>query len=126
MSKWKNNSFICALKNSINGLKFVFKNERNIKIQSVFALFAIIMSFLLKISLLEFGFIIIVIFIVFISEFFNTSVEKTVDMITNEYNENAKIVKDISASAVTLAAILAILIGVIIFLPKILNIINGV
>ena len=124
MKKWKNNSFYDALKNSLNGIKNVYKNERNITIQSIFAVIVIILGIFLRISLLEFGIIILVIFIVFISEFFNTAIENMVDMIVQGYNENAKIVKDISAAGVTLSAIMSVIVGIIIFLPKIINIIK--
>ena len=123
MNKWKNGKWIDAFKNSIKGFKIVFKNERNIKIQSVFAILAIIAGFLLQISLIEFALILVAIFVVFISEFLNTAVENTVDMVTEEYNEKAKNAKDVAAAAVTLSAILSIIIGLIIFLPKIMNMI---
>ena len=124
MKKWENNNFFSALKNSLNGIKNVYKNENNIRIQTVFAVIAIIAGIILRISLLEFGIITIVIFMVFISEFFNTVAENIVDMITEEYNEKAKIAKDISAAAVTLSAIMSVIVGIIIFLPKIINVIK--
>ena len=124
MDNWKNPNFKNALKNSLNGIKNVYKNERNIRIQTIFAIFAILVSVLLRISLIEFGIIILVIFIVFISEFFNTAIENMVDMITTEYDEKAKIAKDISAAAVTISALLSIIIGIIIFVPKILKLIG--
>ena len=124
MNNWKNPNFIDALNNSLNGIKNVYKNERNIRIQTVFAILAILTSFLLRISLVEFGIIIVVIFIVFISEFFNTAIENLVDMITEEYNEKAKIVKDIAAAAVTISSILSVTIGIIVFLPRILKLIG--
>lgn len=124
MKKWKNNNFFAALKNSLNGVKNVYKNERNIRIQSAFAVIAVILGIFLGISLLEFGIITLVIFIVFISEFFNTAIENVVDMIVQDYDENAKNVKDISAAAVTISALMSIIVGIIIFLPKILNIVK--
>ena len=124
MNEWKNNNFFTALKNSLNGVKNVYKNERNIRIQSAFAVIAVIVGIFLRISLLEFGIITLVIFIVFISEFFNTAIENVVDMIVQDYNENAKKVKDISAAAVTISALMSIIVGIIIFFPKILNIVK--
>lgn len=124
MSNWKNPKFWDALKNSFNGIKNVYKNERNIRIQTVFAILAIIVSFLLRISLLEFGIIILVIFIVLIAEFFNTAIENVVDMITMEYDEKARTAKDVAAAAVTLSSILSVILGAIVFLPKIINILK--
>ncbi len=121
-NKWKNKNFLVALKNSFNGIKIVFKSERNIKIQLILGVIAIILAFILKINLLKFSIIILTIFIVLITEFINTTVENIVDMYTLEYNEKAKIVKDVAASSVMLAAICSIIIGGLIFIPELLRI----
>lgn len=120
--KWKNKNFFGALKNAFNGIRYVFRNERNIKIQLIFALLAILLSLILKINLIEFSVIILTIFFVLAFEFINTSIEVIVDMYTTEYNEKAKIAKDVAASAVTLTSICSLIIGCFIFLPKILQI----
>ena len=73
-----------------------------------------------KISYIEWGILTITIFLVLITETLNTAIEKTVDMITKEYSEEAKVVKDISAGAVLFSAIASVIVGIIIFLPKIL------
>lgn len=122
LNKWKSKNFFDALKNSINGIFYVIKNEKNMKIELVFAILAIITSFFLKINAIEFIIILFVIFFVLFAEFINSAIEKVVDLYTLEYNETAKIAKDISAGAVTIVSFLSIIIGVIIFLPKIINI----
>lgn len=122
LNKWKSKKFFDALKNSINGIFYVIKNEKNMKIELVFAILAIITSFFLKINAIEFIIILFVIFFVLFAEFINSAIEKVVDLYTLEYNETAKIAKDISAGAVTIVSFLSIIIGVIIFLPKIINI----
>lgn len=121
---WKNKNFFIALKNAFNGIKFVLKNERNFKVQVFLAIVAIFISGFLKINLIEWAIIVLTIFIVFLTEIFNTAIENVTDMITLEYNEKAKIVKDISAGAVVLTSIASIIIGGLIFLPKILEIIK--
>lgn len=122
LNKWKSKNFFDALKNSINGIFYVIKNEKNMKIELFFAILAIITSFFLKINATEFIIILFVIFFVLFAEFINSAIEKVVDLYTLEYNETAKIAKDISAGAVTIVSFLSIIIGVIIFLPKIINI----
>lgn len=122
-NKWKNKNFFQSLKNAINGIKNVIKDGRNIKIQCVFAIIAIILGCTLKISSIEMVALILTIFFVLVSEFINTAIEKLADLYTTEYNENIKIIKDIGAGAVTLSAISSVIVGMIIFLPKILNII---
>lgn len=121
-NKWKNRNFISALKNSFNGIKYVFTTQRNLKIQLIIGIIAILAGIILKINILEWTIITIIIFMVFFSELLNTVVETIVDMITIEYNENAKIAKDIAAGAVTLVSIASVIIGLLIFLPKILEI----
>ena len=93
-NKWKNKNFFQSLKNAINGIKFVWQYGSNIKIQFVFAIFAIILGGILKLSLVEFAILILTIFIVLICEVINTAIEKIVDLYTLEYNEIAKVVKD--------------------------------
>ncbi len=120
-NKWKNKNFFQSLKNALNGIKFVWEYGENIKIQVLFAFFAIIIGICLKISLIEFLILILTIFFVIICEVINTAIEKLVDLYTLDYNETAKIIKDVSAGAVTLSAIMSVIIGILLFLPKIIN-----
>lgn len=121
-NKWKNKCFLDALKNSFAGIKYIFNTSRNFKIQSFFAIMAIILGIILKINIIECLILVLTIFFVLVLEFLNTAIENVVDMYTLEYNEKAKIIKDVSAGAVTLTAITSIIIGCIIFLPKIIAI----
>lgn len=121
-NKWSNKNFFEALKNSLNGICYVIKNEKNIKIELIFAILAILASIVLKLNSVEWSIIILVIFLVLFAECINTSLETIVDMYTEEYNEKAKIAKDIAAGAVTLVSLLSVIIGIVIFLPKILEI----
>ena len=120
-SKWKNKNFFVALKNALNGIKYVFKTQRNIRIQLFFAIIVIVLGIILKCNYIEFAILVITIFGVFLAEFFNTAIESAIDGYTQEYNEKAKISKDVAAGAVTLVAVASVIIGLIIFLPKILN-----
>lgn len=123
-NKWKNKNFISALKNSFNGIKYVFTTQRNLKIQVVISIIVILASLFFKISFIEWAVVILIICMVFFAELVNTVVETIVDMITIEYNESAKIAKDISSGAVTLVSITSVIIGLLIFLPSILEIIK--
>ena len=118
--KWKNKNFLEALINSIKGIGFTVKTELNIKIQLVFMCLVIIAGFVFKISLMEWGLLVLTIFVVLFAEMTNTAVENTVDLVTEEYNEKAKVAKDVASGAVLLTAIMSVIIGLIIFLPKIL------
>ena len=122
-NKWKNQNFIIALKNAINGMTYTFNTQKNIKIQLCFALIAIIFGFLFQISNVEWMILITTIFLVLITELFNTAIETVVDLYTEEYNEKAKIAKDTAAGAVLLMAICSVFIGILLFVPKIIELI---
>ncbi len=120
--KNKKENFFKSFKHAGVGIIKGFK-ERNFKIQSIIALCVIILGFLLKITTTEWLIVLICIAIVLTSELFNSSIEKTVDYISLDINKNAKIIKDMAAGAVLLSAIISAIIGLIIFLPKINNVI---
>ena len=114
-------SFKDALRNAFNGIKYIFRNERNFRIQVFIAILALLIAFFLKLHLLQIGIIVLVIFLVLLTESINTIIEVVVDMYTEEYNEKAKIAKDVSAGAVTLISVCSIIIGIIIYLPPFIN-----
>ena len=118
----KNKNFIDAVKNACSGIFYAFKTQINIKIQLVVAVLVLILGLYFKISKIELLFVIGAIFLVIITETINTAIETCVDLVTNKYNIKAKIAKDVAAGAVLLSAINAVIIGIIIFGDKILNI----
>lgn len=120
---FKNKNFFEALKNAINGLVFAFKTENNIKIDVVVAILVIIVAILLKISYIELAIIMLTIGFVITFELLNTVIENTADLITEEYNEKVKVIKDISAGAVLVSSIITTIIGCIIFIHRIIQII---
>ena len=122
-NKWKNPNFFQSLKNALNGIKEIIKTGRNIKIQIVFAILAVVMGIVLKINNIEALILVLTIFFVIVSEFMNTAIEMLADLYSTEYNEKIKILKDIGAGAVALSAIASVIVGIIMFLPKILNLI---
>ena len=77
------------------------------------------MGIILKISRIEWIICIILFGFVISLELVNTAIENAVDLITQEINPKAKIIKDVSAGAVLVAAITAVIAGLIIFVPKI-------
>ena len=106
---------------AINGFKVAFKTEQNFVFDIIVGLIVIILSFLLKISTTEFIIIIIAVGIAISFELFNTSIEYTVDMAMPEIHPLAKAAKDISAAAVLFMDIILLVVGIIIFVPKIIN-----
>lgn len=110
-------SFIYAYK----GITFALSTQHNLIVHICLALIAIVLGFILNISSLEWVSIIIVIGIVLTSELINTALELLVDIISPEKNKTAGRVKDLAAGAVLISAIAALIIGIIIFLPKIIK-----
>ena len=122
-TKWHNTNFFQAMKYALNGIKYVYETQRNIIIQSIFAILAIICGILFKISKYEWIILTITIFFVIVAEFFNTAIETAVDLCTEEINEKAKNAKDVAAGAVLLTSFCSIIVGLIIFLPHLIAII---
>jgi diacylglycerol kinase len=100
------------------GVKAAFKNEPNFKIHVAIGLGALIAGFFLGLTRLEWLILAFTIFFVLITEMLNTVLEKIVDLASPEINEKARIAKDVSAAAVLFSAILALLVGAILFIPK--------
>ena len=111
-----------SFKYAIEGIWTSFKTERTMKIHIFIMILVIIAGIILKINKSEWIICIILFAIVIGSELFNTSIETIVDMVMPEKNEKAKIAKDVSAGAVLVVAIGAAIIGLVIFVPRILNI----
>lgn len=119
-----NANLLKSFKYAIEGIRLAYKYNRNIWIHSVFAVIAILLSLVLRISWVEFGLILVVILVVFVAEMVNTAIEEMVDLIVQEHREQARIAKDVAAGMVLIAAIGSVVIGVVIFLPYILNLIS--
>ena len=117
--------FSGSIKNCLEGINFVITNESNFKKEIVIGIIALLLSYILKISRIEFIIILIMIALVLTSEIINTSIEKVVDLYTKDYNNLAKIAKDVSAGSVLVMSIFSLLVGIIIFLPKIINVLGG-
>lgn len=109
-----------SFKFAIAGVLDLFSFTPNAKIHLAFAFAAIFFGFYLKVSSVEWCLIIFAIGIVTAAEAFNTSIEYLTDLVTTEYNELAKKTKDVAAGAVLITALTAAIIGIIIFVPKIL------
>lgn len=106
------------------GLRYAFGSQRNIRIQSLAGLAAIALGFWLGLSLLEWAILLLVIAFVLVSEMINTVFETIVDMITTDYDPLAKTAKDVGAAAVITAAITAVLVGGVLFLPKLVALVR--
>ena len=104
---------------AFSGIIELVKSEQNARIHLLATICVVIAGFVFDISGSEWCVVIILVALIWASEAFNTAIEKLTDHLFHEYNETARIVKDISAGAVFICAIAAVLCAAIIFLPKI-------
>jgi diacylglycerol kinase len=106
---------------AINGLRSLLKNEHNSRIHLFAALVVLISGLLLKINLSEWVLVTIVIGLVFVTELINSAIESLADRVDPEWNDLIGKAKDYSAAAVLVSAIIALISGCLIFIPKILS-----
>lgn len=113
-------SIVKSFINAANGVYYGLLGQRNIKIQLIIGILAIVFSILLKITKIEFIIIITISFLVIILEILNTGIEKLIDFIYPYYNLEIGKIKDIFAGIVLLGAILSTIIGFLIFYEPLL------
>lgn len=104
---------------ALSGMAAAAKKERNMQIHIFFGIAAICFSVFFAISKMEWLFILLAIGGMLSLELLNTAVERVVDLVTEEYHPIAKQAKDMAAGAVLVYACISVLIGLIIFVPKI-------
>lgn len=105
----------------IQGFITLLKKDVNFVIHLIATILVVMFSFYFQITKIEWLFVIIAIFSVLFMEVINTSVEYVVDLVTEDYHELAKHAKDTAAFAVLLSSIMSAIIGIIIFMPYIIE-----
>lgn len=106
---------------AFTGMKELLKSEQNARIHLFISICVIIAGFVFCISAWEWCVVALCIGLVFAAEAFNTVVEKLVDHLFPHKHETARLAKDIAAGAVLFCALMAVVCGLIIFLPKLLG-----
>ena len=109
---------------SIRGLIYFYKTEKSAFIHMAASLVMIILSIVFNISLTEWMVVVVCLLSILSMEIINTSMEVTVDMITMEYNENAKNAKDLGSGATFIVSCMTFVCAMIIFIPKIISLFN--
>lgn len=118
-------TFKSSVKNCLDGIGYVTKSEKNFKREVALGIIALLLSYILKIDKIEFIIVLTMICLVLTTEIINTAIERAVDLVTKEYHELARIAKDVSAGSVLVTSIFALIIGIIIFMPKIITLLGG-
>ncbi len=114
-----------SFKYAFEGIVQAYIGEQNLKIHSVIACLVIIFGFILKISYMEWLICLVLIGLVLMAEFFNTSIEYLVDLVSPDIHPLAKATKDTASAGVLMMAIISAIIGLTIFVPKLIDFIGG-
>jgi undecaprenol kinase/diacylglycerol kinase (ATP) len=117
--------FFNSVQFALQGMRRFFTQERNGQIQTVFGLVAIALGFILSITAFQWLLVLFCIGLVISLEMINTAIEKFCDMATTDFHPAVKIIKDVAAGAVLVASINSLLIGLIIFIPALVNFLNS-
>ncbi|ESU30620.1 hypothetical protein G3A_21080 [Bacillus sp. 17376] len=117
--KQRKHPLASSFKFGFEGIVEAAAKERNVRIHLAISVFVIVSGFIFSINKYEWIAIILSIGGMISMEMMNTAIERTVDMYTKEYHPLAKQAKDIAAGAVLVFAMSSVLIGLIIFLPRI-------
>ena len=105
---------------AFNGIRAFFRQEHNARIHFIATIAAFFGAWWFGLSRNEIISLVLVIGFVWSAEIFNTSIERIMDFIAGDFHPQVKLIKDIAAAAVLIAAFAAIVTGAIIFIPKII------
>ena len=120
-SKLKSKNVFQSFKYAFSGLKYGFINTKNLHIDLIFIVALIVCGFIFKLSFVEWAIILGCIALVSSLELMNTAIEEVVNLASPDIHPLAKVSKDVAAGAVLLSAIMSAIIGIIIFLPKFID-----
>ncbi len=109
-----------SFKYAFDGILYLVKSQHNAWVHLTIAIFAIIAGIALGVSFTEWCFLVFAIGFVLVAEAFNTAIEELTNLVSPKYDKKAGTVKDVAAGAVLLSAIVAAVVGLMIFIPKII------
>jgi diacylglycerol kinase len=109
-----------SFKHAFDGIFYTFKSQPNLRIHLTIASIVIFFGIILKLSTIEWLIILFTIMWVIVSEMINTSLEAIVNLITDEYHQQAKVAKDVAAGMVLIGAIGSLIVGLAVFIPHLI------
>jgi diacylglycerol kinase (ATP) len=107
-----------GFKYAFEGIKTFFKEEHNARIHLLATIAVIILSIIFPVSRMEAIILTFAVGFVWVAEIFNTAIEKMIDFTSTELNPKIKTIKDLSAAAVLVTALIAVITGCLVFIPK--------
>ncbi|MBD1394152.1 diacylglycerol kinase family protein [Mucilaginibacter glaciei] len=119
------NKLIRSFGFAFKGLGYAFKTQQNFRIHCFAAILACAFGYFLHITTDEWQWVMLCIMLMMVAELLNTAIEALVDLVSPDYNELAGRVKDVGAAAALVVAIFSLATGIIIFVPKLLLLVNA-
>lgn len=110
--------FLKGFSFAFKGMAYAFSTQINFKVHVVSAIAVCALGYYSGLKNTEWLWISAAISLVMITELFNTAIEVLVDLVSPGYHPNAGIIKDLASAAVLMSAFLALIIGLVIFIPK--------
>ncbi len=110
-----------SFKHALDGVSYTIKTQPNFRVHLIAAIIAISAGFYFNLTSAEWSVIVFIIGLVFITEMINTSIESVVDLHTEKFHELARVAKDVSAGMVLTTAAMAVITGLLVFLPYLLT-----
>lgn len=104
-------------KHTFDGCIALIEKDKHFLFHISIGIIVVICGFIHQLNAIEWLFIISAVMLVLVSEAINTAIETTVDLVTDKYHPLAKKAKDISAFAVLIASLYAVIVALIIFVP---------
>ena len=105
---------------AVSGLRLIFKTDHNLWLHLVATIVVIILALSFRVTTTDAALLAIAIGMVWVAELFNTCIEKMMDFTSKEIHPSIKLIKDVSAGAVLTAAIISVVVGCFVFIPKIM------
>lgn len=112
---------VSSFRHAWHGIVYVVSHEANARIHLVVATIALIAGVLLGLSHVAMAAVLFAVILVFLAEIINTAFEKTLDLVVPGHHPQVKLVKDMAAGAVLITSLFALLIGIVIFTPYVVD-----
>ncbi|NIM93739.1 MAG: diacylglycerol kinase family protein [Anaerolineales bacterium] len=106
---------------AFSGLWYTIRTQRNAWIHALITVAVIVLGLWLKIGRYDWALIALAIGLVWLAELFNTTLESLIDLVSPDFHPLARVAKDVGASAVLLASLTAVVVGLLILLPPLIN-----
>jgi len=114
----KKQNIIQSFNSAIEGFIYVLKTQRNMRLHFLIAILALLLGIYLNLEKLEALLLLVTICFVLLAEMMNTAIEMNIDLISDNYNPMARIIKDIAAGCVLVASLNAFIVGYFLFLSR--------